>query len=69
MGPWIILLKGCPGVGKSTVAVELARTLRAALLDKDDVKNAFPTNDVEGRDIVIDWNRLSYSVLLNLLDA
>lgn len=40
---WVLLMKGFPGVGKSTVATHLARELKAVLLDKDDVKNAFPT--------------------------
>ena len=39
LSPWLILLKGHPATGKSTLARELARTLHWPLIDKDDVKD------------------------------
>jgi predicted kinase len=37
--PYLILLKGHPATGKSTLARALARRLRWPLIDKDDVKD------------------------------
>jgi predicted kinase len=36
---WLLLMKGYPATGKSTLAVTLAQRLRWPLLDKDDVKD------------------------------
>jgi predicted kinase len=38
--PWLVALKGLPGVGKTTLARELGGTLGWPLLDHDDIKDA-----------------------------
>lgn len=37
--PWVVLVTGAPGAGKSTTAAALARLLGAALLDQDTMTN------------------------------
>jgi predicted kinase len=38
--PWLVALKGLPGVGKTTLARELASSLGWPLLDHNDIKDA-----------------------------
>jgi predicted kinase len=38
---WLVLMKGHPGTGKSTIARELGRTLIWPVIDKDDVRDWF----------------------------
>ena len=38
---WLVLMKGHPGSGKSTIARELGRTLVWPVIDKDDVRDWF----------------------------
>lgn len=47
--PWVILVTGPPGSGKSSVGAALARHLGAALLDQDSMTN--PLVDVVARSI------------------
>ncbi|WP_418606224.1 AAA family ATPase [Georgenia sp. SUBG003] len=44
--PWVVVLTGAPGSGKSSTARELARLLGAALLDQDSMTN--PLVDIVG---------------------
>jgi len=56
----LVLLKGQPGSGKSTLGRALAAALRVALIDKDDARDAF--QDHASAHPNIDWNTLSYDV-------
>ncbi|UJH69993.1 AAA family ATPase [Ornithinimicrobium sp. INDO-MA30-4] len=42
--PWVILVTGPPGSGKSSVGAALARHLGAALLDQDSMTNPSSTS-------------------------
>ena len=59
----LLLLKGQPGSGKSTLGRALAGRLGWALIDKDDARDAF--QPLVGAYPAIDWNSLSYSVMFN----
>jgi len=61
-GPTLLLMKGHPGTGKSTLARELARRLRWPLVDKDDARDALSA--LPGAHAA-DLNALSYAVMWN----
>lgn len=63
----LILLKGQPGSGKSTLGSHLAGALQLALLDKDDARDAFQAIISEYPQI--NWNQLSYDVLFNMTES
>mmetsp|Transcript_30707 Transcript_30707/g.78494 ORF Transcript_30707/g.78494 Transcript_30707/m.78494 type:complete len:197 (-) Transcript_30707:1665-2255(-) len=67
--PVLICMKGHPGCGKSSLARSLAQHYRAALVDKDDVRDCCQGVVVEGRGADVDWNTLSYNVMLNVAAA
>lgn len=46
--PSLLLISGPPGAGKSTLAQSLARALRAVLIDKDCIDEAFSPNVRDG---------------------
>lgn len=62
----LLLLKGEPGSGKSTLGRALASRLRWPLLDKDDARNAMPAI---GQGPEHDWNTCAYGVLFNFLES
>lgn len=57
----LLLMKGHPGTGKSTLARALAARLRCPLLDKDDIKDH--TADLD------DGNDRSYAILWQLVET
>ena len=57
--PLLVLMRGLPGSGKSTVARELGRRLGWPVIDKDDVKDL-----LDGHATGAGW--LSYRVMLNI---
>lgn len=59
--PFLLLLKGQPGCGKSTLGRALAETLKWPIIDKDDARNAF--QPLFSANHHIDWNSLSYDVM------
>ena len=56
----LLMLKGFPGSGKSTLGRALSRRLRWPLIDKDDMKDMFAEQ-------VPDSNKLAYDVMLNIV--
>lgn len=63
--PFLILLAGLPGVGKSEVSRELSRMLKFCLLDKDDILNVLkksPTINQDSR------GRIAYDILFSLVE-
>ena len=63
----LVLLKGQPGSGKSTLGRALAAHLRVALVDKDDARDAF--EDCASANPSIDWNALSYDVMFRYAET
>jgi len=57
----LVLLKGFPGSGKSTLGRALSRRLVWPLIDKDDVK------DIADKQIQGETNGLAYDVMLNIV--
>ena len=63
---FVILMKGYPGTGKSTLADALAKKLgNAALIDKDDVRDGLQQlcGLVEGGTL----NNISYDIMINII--
>lgn len=56
----LLMLKGFPGSGKSTLGRALSRQLHWPLIDKDDVKDMFSEQ-------VPDAGELAYDVMLNIV--
>ena len=59
----MILFRGYPGIGKTTLALELCRSLRWPLLSKDDVKDPLVESGL------IECNDATYPVLKRLLET
>jgi len=57
----LVLLKGFPGSGKSTLGRALSRRLAWPLIDKDDVK------DIADKQVQAETNGLAYDVMLNIV--
>ncbi|GLI63150.1 hypothetical protein VaNZ11_005916 [Volvox africanus] len=62
----LILVKGLPGCGKSTIAEALASALQCPLVDKDDARDCFQPQIAQAPDI--DWNALSYDVMFRIAE-
>ncbi|GAC1354535.1 MAG: ATP-binding protein [Ktedonobacteraceae bacterium] len=56
----LVMLKGFPGSGKSTLGRALSRQLGWALIDKDDIKDMFSAQ-------ILDADGLAYDVMLNIV--
>lgn len=63
----LILLKGQPGSGKSTIGRAMAQHYRCPVIDKDDARNAFSSSFQQHP--TINWNELSYDVMQNYVDT
>ena len=72
--PYLVIVSGAPGAGKTTLALRLARELALPLLTKDDVKEAIAdVIDAKDRDesrrIGLAAYGVLYAVAARLLDA
>lgn len=65
--PPLVLLKGQPGSGKSTLGRALAPRLRAALIVKDDARDA--CQKWASAHHSIDWNALAYDIMFNYAET
>ena len=57
----LVLMKGFPGSGKSTLSRAMSRQLEWPLIDKDDVK------DIADQQIQGETNGLAYDIMLNIV--
>jgi predicted kinase len=64
--PLLVLLKGHPGTGKSSVARELARAFSWPLVDKDDARDGLTA--LEGR-LDADLNQLAYDIMWRAVET
>eukprot|EP01025_Chloroclados_australasicus_P030620 TRINITY_DN3076_c1_g1_i1.p1 TRINITY_DN3076_c1_g1~~TRINITY_DN3076_c1_g1_i1.p1 ORF type:complete len:254 (-),score=19.15 TRINITY_DN3076_c1_g1_i1:495-1142(-) len=65
----MILMKGHPGYGKSTLAFALAKSLKFPLIDKDDARDSFTSFQKVDENCIIDWNALSYEVMFRTAET
>eukprot|EP00798_Chlamydomonas_sp_ICE-L_P021149 gene21149-28038_t len=66
----LILMKGHPGVGKSSLARALAARLHMPLIDKDDAKDCMQQySSHSSNHTEVDWNRLSYSIMFRMAET
>ena len=63
----LLLLKGFPGCGKSTLGRALAATLGWPLIDKDDARDCLQTLVADCPSV--DWNNLSYEIMFSYLET
>jgi energy-coupling factor transporter ATP-binding protein EcfA2 len=63
--PVLLLLKGHPGSGKSTLGRALASSLRWPLIDKDDGRNALQRDAA----LLPEVNTLAYDIMFNFLET
>eukprot|EP00891_Asterochloris_glomerata_P009039 jgi/Astpho2/9039/Aster-x0840 len=64
--PLMLLMKGHPASGKSSLARQLARQTGFALSDKDDSRNCFHALELAGQQGFPDLNNLSYAIMLRV---
>ena len=65
--PVLLLLKGYPGSGKSTLGKALAKHLKWPFIDKDDARDTLQL--VAPTAPHLDWNSLSYELFFNFAHA
>jgi predicted kinase len=65
----LVLLKGQPGCGKSTLGKSLASNLRVPLIIKDDARDYLHHGSLTDAHPSIDWNSLSYDIMFNYLET
>jgi predicted kinase len=63
----LVLLKGQPGCGKSTLGAALARRLQFAFVSKDSARDAL--QPVVHLSADVDWNTLAYSIMWSFAGA
>lgn len=56
---WLIMMRGLPGCGKSTVSRALGKRLNCPIIDKDDIKDILDAHCSKG-------GGLSYEVMFNV---
>ena len=66
-GPCLILLKGHPGCGKSTLAHRIASLLRCPLIDKDDARDSLHPLAISNPEM--DLNAISYDIMLSYVTS
>lgn len=64
--PLLILFKGHPGCGKSTVATALAKALRCPLIDKDDARDCLWSFESQYN---ADFNSVCYDIMLKVIET
>ena len=65
----LLLLKGNPGTGKSTIGRHLARGLGWPIIDKDDSRDALERVASSVGTVQADWNSLSYEIMWAHVDT
>jgi predicted kinase len=62
--PVLVLMKGHPGAGKSTLARCLSESTKWPLIDKDDCRDAL--RDVQDSAATVDCNAIAYSIMFQV---
>ena len=67
--PWLLLFKGHPGTGKSTLARLVARGLDVPLVDKDDARDALSAHSALASVPASALNDASYDIMFNMVET
>jgi len=65
----LVLLKGQPGSGKSTLGKALASRLKIPLIAKDDARDYLHQGSLSEAHPSIDWNSLSYDIMFSHVET